>query len=311
MNIEVDKIRLADEHPGYDGEPRWRRKASVMPRFRETIHVTNGGGNGEYILYLGALELFKARAENRGTVDCELIDDQNEEERDCLLLAERFLCGSNSSLDLGRRFLAYRKQYDINQLTLSTRLDVTAGTIHHYESLAKSLDKGLAAKVEEGKLNFKEARSIADITDHARQRALAKPFMNGSLSSVYVESLIKLAKKEQDTPVEELIRRVVSAEDKERSTTSVATNLGSGQGAVNIVTEETLENALLRIAGRLAELAVSDVSEVRRLRLISGLRILDSRLKAALASLNRYSSPEYYPAPKTARERGGKAVKIG
>ena len=92
------------------------------------------------------------------------------------------------------------------------------------------LDKGLAAKVEEGKLNFKEARSIADITDHARQRALAKPFMNGSLSSVYVESLIKLAKKEHDTPVEELIRRVVGAEDKEASTTSVATKIGSWAG---------------------------------------------------------------------------------
>ena len=47
-----------------------------------------------------------------------------------------------------------------------------------------------------------------------------------------------------------------------------------------------IENAVLKIAGELDAMQLQVIPEYRRLKLISSLRILDSRLKSALVSLN-------------------------
>ncbi|MCH2530120.1 MAG: hypothetical protein MK032_03125, partial [Dehalococcoidia bacterium] len=47
-----------------------------------------------------------------------------------------------------------------------------------------------------------------------------------------------------------------------------------------------IENAVLKIAGELDALQLQVIPEYRRLKLISSLRNLDSRLKSALMTLN-------------------------
>ena len=52
------------------------------------------------------------------------------------------------------------------------------------------------------------------------------------------------------------------------------------------VDTQLIENAVLKIAGELDAMQLQVIPEYRRLKLISSLRILDSRLKSALVSLN-------------------------
>jgi hypothetical protein len=49
---------------------------------------------------------------------------------------------------------------------------------------------------------------------------------------------------------------------------------------------DTLETEVLKLAGELDSLGLRTIPEYRRLKLISSLRILDSRLRSALAHLN-------------------------
>ena len=63
---------------------------------------------------------------------------------------------------LGDAFLACRRELGISQCELARRTGITAGTVHHHESVALLPEpyRGYAAS---GKLRFKEARTLADL----------------------------------------------------------------------------------------------------------------------------------------------------
>ena len=202
-------------------------------------------------------------------------------------------------MDLGRAFMEYRDSHEVTQQELARRTGITPGTIHHYESLIRTLDPALGERVNSGELTFKEARSIADIDDHVRQREIAQPFIDGRLSSVHVERIVGRAKTSATLSIEDIIEEVVNgkrAPEREREPVAVI------QPAIPVEADTALiENAVLKIAGELDAMQLQVIPEYRRLKLISSLRILDSRLKSALASLNggvavRQSVPRQYTA---------------
>ena len=78
--------------------------------------------------------------------------------------------------NIRRKVLDLQRKFSITQQQLAKKTGVTPGTIHHYESLIKTLAPSLKKNVMNKELTFKEARSIADIDDHDRQIDLAKYF---------------------------------------------------------------------------------------------------------------------------------------
>ena len=135
-----------------------------------------------------------------------------------------------------------------------------------------------------GELTFKEARSIADIEDHARQREIAQPFIEGRLSSVHVERIVGRAKTSSTLSIEDIIEEVVNgkrAAEADPEPTPVFQRARPVEADTALI-----ENAVLKIAGELDALQLQVIPEYRRLKLISSLRILDSRLKSALMTLN-------------------------
>ena len=124
-------------------------------------------------------------------------------------------------------------------------------------------------------LTFKEARSIADIDDHKRQIELAKPFLSGDLSSVHVEKIVSLAKKHPDSEVKVIIESVTKGKQ--------------------IIEEDTIDfdsidSRILKISAEIDLIQSEEIPEFKRLKLISSLRILQSRTQLALSSLNTQAS---------------------
>ena len=202
-----------------------------------------------------------------------------------------------SPMDLGGSFIKYREKYDITQQELARRTGITPGTIHHYESLIRTLNPKLGEALTQGLLTFKEARSIADLDDHDRQMEIAKPFIEGKLSSVYVEKIVGRAKIASMLTVDQIIDEVVNG--KKSHVPIKNENLGRIERKSNSPSTELIENSILKIAGELEALQIKNIPEYRRLKLISSLRILETRLKYSLNNLNggftsKYSTPKSY-----------------
>ncbi|MBT7467433.1 MAG: hypothetical protein HN798_03915, partial [Chloroflexi bacterium] len=101
--------------------------------------------------------------------------------------------------------------------------------------------------------------------------------------------------------IEDIIEEVVNGK---RAPEREAEQVAVIQPAIPVEADTALiENAVLKIAGELDAMQLQVIPEYRRLKLISSLRILDSRLKSALASLNggvavRQSVPRQYTSTK-------------
>ena len=241
--------------------------------------------NGRYVLLSGSRKFNSACEAGEREIECTVRDSVSDQERWELQLAEQYHSSLVPPMDLGRAFIRYRDKYGVTQQELARRTGITPGTIHHYESLIRTLAPGLGDKVNSGELTFKEARSIADIDDHARQMEIAQPFIVGTLSSVHVERIVGRAKNAPELSVDQLIEEVVNGK-RPQLAEKPARAEPQPSPAPRESNTESLENQVLHLAGALDALPMQIIPEYRRLKLISSLRILDSRLRSSLSALN-------------------------
>ncbi len=170
---------------------------------------SNGSGPA-YVIVVGERLWMAAQRDGHTDIEGVVRNDVAEQEVRELQLSETYHHEKAPAMELGRSFLRHRERYGITQQELARRTGITPGTIHHYESLIRNLDPELGKKVDSGELTFKEARSIADIADYARQREIAEPFVSGRLSSVYVERVVGRAKSFPEQSIEELLDAAVN-----------------------------------------------------------------------------------------------------
>ena len=275
----IKNIRAGEGHPGLKTGVVRRRKLSGSI-YKEPIVVVVA--KGRYDLLLGAAHIAMARERGEAGITCEIRTDPSEQEREELMLMERYLCDTLSAVEMGRAMEEYRVKHGISQQRFSRRVGLSPGTIHHYESLRHNLCPEVMADYERGAIKFKEARCLADISDFDRQRELAAPFASGQLSSVHIERLVRMAKAQTKTSPADLIAALEAELENE-----LAVQPPISPAETDGTASAPLENRLMELAADVGELALRDVDETRRLRLISTLRILDSRLQVALKSLNR------------------------
>ena len=233
-----------------------------------------------YIIVVGERLWTAARKSGLSDIDGQVREDMAEQEVRELQLGESYHHENIPAMQLGRAFLGYRERYGVTQQELARRTSITPGTIHHYESLIRNLDPELGKKVDSGELTFKEARSIADI---ARQREIAAPFVSGQLSSVYVERIVGRAKNFPTKSIDDLLDEVVNG--TKPALEPEPTPLPRAPEPV-IQQRKDLESMLLQLAGQLDSLPLQTIPEYRRLKLVSTLRILDSRVQLALHHLS-------------------------
>ncbi len=310
MRIAIDKILPDPNRPTYDRAHRaWarRRRQRRMP-----VVLAEGG---RFYLLCGHNTLEAAKRSGEERVECIVRQGVSDEERDELRLTDEYFSSLLPPIRMAESFIDFRERYRVTQQELARRTGITAGTVHHYESLRKTLSPKLQLHVDQGDLTFKEARCIADIDGHTRQEELAEPFIDSRLSSVYVEDLVSKAKADPSIPSNELIAEYLEDEDAVVVETVDFTNgNANGQDGVHgqrVVGEygdnlEGLQEDAFLLAGSFEKLVSVEIPEYRRLRLASTLRILASRLNVALDHLDRYNAPTAAKV-NTSTQKNGRA----
>ena len=206
MDIEIKNIDFnADSTIKLESRKETKRWSKFSNQF---IPVVEKISKNKYRLISGAEKIHIATEKGESAVNCNIVTDLNEEEKGALDLRLSYQGSETCPITLGEKFLEFRKNFSITQQELAKKTGITPGTIHHYESLIKTLAPKLKINVKNKELTFKEARSIADIDDYDRQLQLAKPFLKGELSSVHVEKIVSLAKKHPATEVKLIIESV-------------------------------------------------------------------------------------------------------
>ena len=286
MQIAIDNIKPLPTRPTYDSRRRaWARRG--RPGRMPVVLAQDGS----FYLLSGFCSVRDAERAGVKRMECQVRKDVTDEERDELQLSDEYYSSLLPPMKMAEAFIAFRDKYGISQQELARRTRITAGTIHHYESLLKTLAPQLRKHVDQGDLTFKEARGIADIDGYDRQAEMAQPFIDGRLSSVYVEDLVARAKSDAEVTVAELVREAIGEDENASASDSLES---ADNGAISIADYEPtegsdldiLQEAAFRLAGRLERLAGTDIPEYRRLRMISTLRILLTRVEAALGHLN-------------------------
>lgn len=274
--------------PDYQGKPIDEKARSTTTQL---LAIRNGRPlspivvrpveDGRYMIVIGQRHWEFARFAGLTEISAAILDNLSDRDAAELRLSESYHDGNLPCMALGAAFLGHRERFGTSQQELARKTGITPGTIHHYESLVRHLAPDLGDKVDRGLLTFKEARSLADIQGHERQRELAEPFLSGKLSSVYVEKIVNYAKHKPSMPVDDVLREVLAgtkAAVKVKKPTPEAPRAG-----VDIA---RLESAVLDVAGTIDAVQLQQVPEYRRLKLISSLRILEAKTRIALGFLS-------------------------
>ena len=239
--------------------------------------------DGTMKIISGINYLIEAKNSGQKSLECDLFEDLSEQEKLELEIQNTYEMPHVNAVNLGNLLVNYRKKFKTTQQELSRRTGITAGTIHHYESLITTLAPELTEHLNKGELTFKEARSIADIDETKRQLEIAKPFIEGKLSSVYVEKIVSMAKNNAHLSIEIIVDSIVNGKTIEKPTEETKTIKSEKSSNSDMI---SIESKILDLSAEIASLQMKNIPEFKRLKLISTLRILESRVKLTLSFLN-------------------------
>jgi len=281
LNIEFD----AESTAKLESRKETKRWSKFSNQF---IPVVDKISSKKYKLVSGAEKIHLATEKGEESVECNLTDDLTSEQKGALDLRLLYQSSDICPINLGEEFLSFREKFSVTQQELAKKTGITPGTIHHYESLIKTLAPSLKEHVKQKNLTFKEARSIADIEDHEKQFELAKPFLEGILSSVHVEKIVSLAKKHPKVEVKTIIESVTKGKPiVEKVIAETAEEDATQENSIDFT---TIESRILDLSTEIDLIQSEEIPEFKRLKLISSLRILQGRAQLALTSLNTKAS---------------------
>ena len=275
MKIEINLIKIQPGHPAFQHEPVKNLLNKRNSSQQKPIVLKDKNG---YLLYSGEKVLRNAKKNNKSKIDCNV--KEKIEDLPSINLSEIYFSGLKPPTEVAKEFINFRKKNNISQQELSRRTGITPGTIHHYESLIKKLNPQLLKALDNGNLTFKEARCIADIDDFELQYEISKPFISGEISSVYVEKIIGNIKKNPKTPIEKIFKSVVNGNEIKPVVKK------QNEIINNELKELSIEEKILHFAIELDSVKGEEIPEYRRLRVISTLKILDSKIKSTLNHMN-------------------------
>lgn len=275
MKISTNDIVIQPTHPIHKLEPIKNLANKRNASQQKPILLKD---KNQFMLYSGEKILRVAKNKNKGKIDCIL--KESILDIDALNLSEIYFSGLKTPTKIAKDFIEFREKNNISQQELSRRTGITPGTIHHYESLIKKLNPILLKFLDQGQLTFKEARSIADLDDFELQTNIAKPFIEGRISSVYVEKIIGNIKRNPKLSIDQIIKNVINGIEIKENKPKISEKIYPEKK------EETIEEKILNFAIELGSMNEDDIPEYRRLRVISSLKILDSKIKSSLNQMN-------------------------
>ena len=278
------KISLNKLITNFNEKSKSNKNSNRLIKFnKNNTPVVSEKSNGKFKILSGTEQVLKAKERGEKIIKCNLFENLSEQEKFEFKIQNSYQMPQVNALKLGNLLVNYRSKFKITQQELARKTGITAGTIHHYESLITTLATDLTEHVNNGNLTFKEARSIADIDDPKRQIEIAQPFIDGKLSSVYVEKIVSMAKSNIDLNIETIIDSVINGKPIEKPIKEIPLVPPVRNTKSDIV---LIESKILALSAEIASLQMKNIPEFKRLKLISSLRILESRVKLTLSFLN-------------------------
>jgi DNA-binding NarL/FixJ family response regulator len=263
MQIRIDEIVIPDDLEPKSGAQVTSRSAANIP-IPPVVTITPDGNQ----LLFGQRYLIDARRMGEQKIEFKLEYEPSEERVSELRIAEQFHSSLLDRLAIGEAFISHRSKYDVNLKSFSKATGIPQSTIVQHESLVKKLAPELKSYLSDGGLKFKEARALVGIPDHARQIELARPFMQGAMSSSQIEPVVGLAKRHPSSSISEVLALYEGRSESEspdmpddgRSTDGNAAAEGESPNRANPTEPQSLVEELINLASRMQ----SEISGVER-----------------------------------------------
>ena len=290
MKIPIAEILPSPDLPTVPNGQHTRRR----PRRGRITPLVERDSIGRFVLIAGGNDLKAAK--NAGAETIEVIVRANIPHRERLehQLAEQYFDSLLPPMSMAKAFISYRKRYGATQRDLSRRTGIKAAALHHYESLVLSLAPKLAADLDTGLLTFKEARCLADLDSHERQREIAEPFVSGKLSSTSVEMLVKRAKEFPHLTLTQLFAQRPPTPTRKQApvpvpVTELPATPKDRRHIAPVIKTQTVKDVALMLAGQCGTLPEQVMPVYEKMALASALRLLDTRLHEAVKFLENGS----------------------
>lgn len=289
MLIKIDKI-ISDP-----GQPRKTFKEETLEELKQSVDslglinplTVRPTGDGKYMIIVGERRWLAVKKAGFKEVECIVREDVDDKTVREMQFAENYHLEVLLPMEQARAWYEHLKKYGLSQTALADRIGISRSTVTYHIGMVERLDSNLVTEVEKERLQYKEAREIATIPDRERQREVAKPFLEGQVSSTHAQPIVKLAKEQPSRPIEDIVDEVAYG--------------------VKHIPKEELELAkppetMLDIGFKLEQkaldlsqmLATSDLSRIpggQRQALIGALKILTDRIRLALESLTGQKLP--------------------
>ena len=191
----------------------------------------------------------------------------------------------NKFLELWRRELVRRDtmlEIDGSQIMSKSVFEASGHLGNFADPIIKCKKCGSTYRADKliGEVANMEIPESADLEDFDLQNEIAKPFIEGKISSVYVEKIIKNVKKNPKTSLDKIIKNVVSGIE-------VSTSKEKFVSEISVIESNlSIEEKILNFSIELESISEQEIPEYRRLRVISSLKILDSKIKSSLNHMN-------------------------
>jgi len=182
-----------------------------------------------------------------------------------------------SPVALGDLMLRCRRELGISQQELARRTGITPGTLHHFEAVAL-MPEPYRGYTDTGKLAFKTARALTALVNDPRFTEIAALFVSRRLSSVYIETVVRMAKLHPKAEVDALVTLAFTRARKQPQ---------DWVGPVVVarrprVDPRALQAHILALAGEVEAWGIGEHCEIERLPVMAAARVLDQRLHHAV-----------------------------
>ena len=141
--LEIDVLVPIEQifpDPELPSEPAATRAAERHRGRASETPIVQPLAAGGYVLLSGRRGIKAAKEAGVSEIEVKVRQQVSRQERQELRLSEQYHNGLVPPMVMAKEFYTYRKSHGITQQELARRTGITPGTIHHYESLIRTLD---------------------------------------------------------------------------------------------------------------------------------------------------------------------------
>lgn len=285
MRIPIDRIIPDPSQPRktFDGEAIEELAGSFDSYGVISPLKVRPCGDNQYMIIVGEMRWRAASHREDKEIECVVQDATDQQAREMQFI-ENLQRNDIPPFELAKALKEYCQKYNVSQAALSRLIGFRdKHSVGDRIRMVDNLSGDLIPPLKNGRIIYTEAKEIAKIPDHERQKEVAEAFIKGEVHSGHAQKIAEIARKEPSRPVQDIIEEVTKGKVEERE----AARLEAAKRALEMPLETPEElirgaEALKKEAERKAKEAMTpgEKAEEERKKLVAEARkALDSTAK--------------------------------